>query len=418
MGWGKTSVFLIFFLFSGTLFICFELYHFYLVFQTRVFFEEFESSQIQRSFEDFQTSCVRHDLFHQVFALPSLEGFAEHHFLREISRIESSFHLEALLVTDPAQNLVLGTEAGKLYLRHRGGLSHTPDESIAQSQRFALVRDNKLLGYAYIYFPVVFRELLVLQSYYLKAGFFLFMALFSGGILLVKKLLDRMVDLHRSYTESQRLAKFGTLAAGVAHDIRNPLGIMRLQIQELKDLHSNDSETQALLSSLQSESKRINHSTGSLLVFQKENLVLEDEIDFPSLVAEVLEHEEFKRLKVKLGLEPFQIKGNRDLIYRMFENLLRNADEAGGKGEVRVRIQGSTGGGGYGIKVEDDGEGMQSVHQIFEPFFTTKAHGTGLGLLVVKDAVERHGGRIKCESKLGAGTSFSIYFPLEQPRRI
>ncbi len=414
MGWGKTSVFLLFFLFSGTLFICFELYHLYLVYQTRGFFEEFENSQIQRSFDDFQTTCVEHDLFEKFFTPAGAQGFVQHHFLREISRIESTFHLEALLVTDPSRTLVLGTESGKFYMRSRGEIEHGSDaDSMAHSQRFALVRGKKLLGYAHIFFPVVFRELLVLQSYYLKAGFFLFMALFSGGALLVKKLLDRMVDLHKNYTESQRLAKFGTLAAGVAHDIRNPLGIMRLQIQELKELHSHDPETQALLANLQSETRRINHSTGSLLIFQKEKLTLEDEIRLPDLLVEVVDHDEFKDLNLDLKMDKFQFTGNRDLVYRMFENLLRNAKEAGDEAELKISVRGSLSlqEKGYVIQVKDNGKGMQSVEQIFEPFYTTKTEGTGLGLLVVKDAVERHGGSLKCKSQLGAGTLFEIYFP-------
>ena len=409
---GKNAYLNIFVIFSFLIFLSFQGYHFYLVQQTENYLKDFGRVQSGRAFDDFKKTCLEHELFASLFKSPGKRDLVWSYFRKELSRIERSFYLESILVIDEGNNPLVWSESGAVY---SGQVFDSDALQPIGSHKWTMVPLSKthpeLKGTVCIAFTLPFSDLLSIQKNYLQAGFFLFLALFSAGILLFRQLLDRIFSLQQRYDQSKRLAEFGALAGGVAHDIRNPLSIIKLQLQSLQEMHAGDRETEDFLENISRAVKRVNHTISTLMVFQKENLAFDNEIRFPALIEDMSKGDRFGNHDIILDMAPTILKGNQDLLYRLFENLLKNSSEAIEDGSGEIRILGERNALGYRIDIIDNGVGMESTEKIFDPFFTTKNYGTGLGLLVVKDAVERHGAEISCKSTVGKGTRFTIQFP-------
>lgn len=221
--------------------------------------------------------------------------------------------------------------------------------------------------------------------------------------------------------QSGKMAAVGQLAAGVAHEVNNPLQIILSRVQLLMMRHKEDNGLVKDLRLVESNVKRISRIIRSLLDFARHNSGDEAcrDIDLCYLVQQTvnLMHHLLDKGNVTTRItssdEPVRIEGNVGEIEQAFLNLLINALQAmpeGGGIEIDLSSDGEV----VLVRFRDTGEGIpeENLGRIFDPFFTTreKEGGTGLGLSIVFGIVEKHAGRIEVDSEPGEGTTFMIRF--------
>ncbi|NMO20233.1 GAF domain-containing protein [Pyxidicoccus fallax] len=226
----------------------------------------------------------------------------------------------------------------------------------------------------------------------------------------------------------ERLAALGELSAIVAHEVRNPLGVIFNAVASLRRLLEPGGDAAMLLDILGEESDRLNRIVGDLLdytrprdpVLQHEDLgrVLQDSLEAARAQGGGADRPVVIRSDVEPGLPPVPM--DRRLIRQALVNVAVNAIQSmpqGGMVQVRARREQHAGKEHLRIDVADQGPGIpvELLHRVFEPFFTTKAQGTGLGLAVVKRILEEHRGEIAVDSIPGRGTTFTFRLPLSQP---
>lgn len=221
----------------------------------------------------------------------------------------------------------------------------------------------------------------------------------------------------------QRLAQLGTLLAGFAHEVRNPLSTIGLNLQlVLEEFHDpetpRDKRTQKRLATVEAEVRRLQKILDEFLSFARAPEPRLAPIDLNARLQAVVEfHEpELRELGVTLRFYPGgdvgQVPADWDHLQAAIVNLLRNAKDATpAGGEILVSTKRD---GGYvTIRVTDTGAGMPADVQarVFEPYFSTKRSGTGLGLPTVRRVVEEHGGTLTLQSEVGKGSQFSLRLP-------
>jgi signal transduction histidine kinase len=240
----------------------------------------------------------------------------------------------------------------------------------------------------------------------------------------LRRLLQRQRK-HRAEVASRlahtdQLASLGRLAAGLAHEIKNPLAGIHGALEILRK-DSDDPATSMLYDDMLEELKRVNHTLQLLLESARPRPPRLVPTDVATLVEEAVRllRPGLRRQKIELSYEiasdlpPASIDGGK--IRQVLINLIQNAAEAmEGEGSILVRAGGFPNrGDGVILAVEDDGPGIsdESQRKIFEPFFTTKFTGTGLGLAIARSLVEQHGGSLQVESESGKGSTFYILLP-------
>jgi two-component system NtrC family sensor kinase len=241
------------------------------------------------------------------------------------------------------------------------------------------------------------------------------------------KLEQRQADIeekNRELLQSKKLAAIGTLAAGVAHELNNPLGNIYLSIQvlvrEIGD--SVPAEAKEAANDIMSQTVRVKKIVANLLEFARGREPHFQDVDVNALIRGVLDRFRTVDGQVAYALEASErgavVRADPDQLERVFINLLTNAIEAAlGKSEVRVVVTSSD--AHVQVRVSDTGRGIpaDALDKIFEPFFTTKEKGTGLGLAIVFNILQKHGGDIAVESEQGRGTTFVITLPATQEPR-
>ncbi len=220
------------------------------------------------------------------------------------------------------------------------------------------------------------------------------------------------------------MAAVGQLAAGVAHEVNNPLQIILSRVQLLMLRHQEQDGLVKDLRLIESNVKRISRIIRSLLDFARHNSGEEEhkEIDLVYLVNQTINlmHHLLEKGKVSARLhidddEPSKIAGNTGEMEQVFLNLIINALQAmpgeGGDLEVDIKRMEDQ----VIVRLQDSGEGIpeENLPKIFDPFFTTREEsgGTGLGLSIIFGIVEKHNGRIEVDSEVGQGTTFTLRFP-------
>jgi two-component system NtrC family sensor kinase len=238
----------------------------------------------------------------------------------------------------------------------------------------------------------------------------------------------RLAVARRQLYQSDRLASIGRLAAGVAHEINNPLTGVLVNSSFLHRRAAEGSEERKDLETIVHETKRCREIVKGLLDFSRQAPMSRAMVDINSVIERALRIVDnqllVKNVQVTRALsdELPPIPAAADQIVQVLINLLVNAADAMGPRSGEIFVGTGLGASEQGpvieIKVADNGCGIaeEDLGQIFEPFFTTKdRHGTGLGLAVVWGIVQEHGGLIRVDSKLGRGATFTVQLPVTQP---
>lgn len=238
---------------------------------------------------------------------------------------------------------------------------------------------------------------------------------------------ERLDRLYRA----ERLAAVGQLAAGVAHEIRNPLTAIRSTMQYLlRDLDPGTPKHQ-LIEELLSEVDRINGTVGGLLSLSHSGEIRKSEIDLLTTLSKAVQlvqaraAEQGVEIRSDLAAGDLRVLGDDGQLKQVFLNLLLNALQAmlnGGRISVTVHPwsprpgQISRDASWAEICIKDTGPGMppDQLRRVFDPFYTTKRDGTGLGLAICHGIIEQHAGEIHLESKVGEGTTVAIRLPLAE----
>ncbi len=253
-------------------------------------------------------------------------------------------------------------------------------------------------------------------------SFFIFipLAFFS-----IRRAIDKTRELEKRAMHSERLAFVGTLAGGLAHEIKNPLSTLNINLQLLiEDLQSmtgeNSKKVQRKIQALQKETQRLEEILNDFLRYARgQKLELENH-DINEIVDGVVDFvtPEIKQKNIKI-LKSYdshlpRCRMDSNLIKQAILNVIINAEQAmENGGELMIRT--SRNGKYVQIDITDTGTGIPKdiINKIFQVYFSTKKTGTGLGLPTAKRIIEEHKGTISVQSEEGKGTNFSIKLPID-----
>ncbi|HXL15873.1 MAG TPA: ATP-binding protein [Methylomirabilota bacterium] len=227
----------------------------------------------------------------------------------------------------------------------------------------------------------------------------------------------------------ETLAAIGELSAGIAHEIRNCLNPISGSVEVLQRELKVKGENARLLDLIVRESERLDNFIRELLDYARERPLKCETLDLSELLRDLIDvaerhpDAEGKSLRFSSPEEEVCVHVDSEQMRQVLMNLVLNAleaVEAEGKVEVRIATRRDRPGAGSGstgswvcVEVQDNGIGIAApeVELIFEPFYSTKRGGTGLGLAIANRIVERHGGALEVESRLGAGTTMRVWVP-------
>ncbi len=230
-----------------------------------------------------------------------------------------------------------------------------------------------------------------------------------------------LLAIQKELAKAERLAGLGLLAAGVAHEINNPLAIIRGNTELLLDELPGDAEEQEEVEAIMMEIGRIERIVNNLRVFSRSGMKRVSKFLLGSLLDSILDqvgHQiplETYRIARNYRGKDLEIEGDQDQIRQIFTNLIINGLQAmEGGGILTLDISPDAGGETVSITVADSGPGISQEHleKLFTPFFSTKSSGTGLGLAVSYGIVRDHGGEIRVESEQGKGAIFTVILPV------
>ncbi len=254
----------------------------------------------------------------------------------------------------------------------------------------------------------------------------------SGGVsYVVATFLDRSAEkrLERQLIQSSKLVSIGELSTGIAHEIRNPLAGIRLGLDALDPVVSDDSDASEILTDITRDIARLDRVVSELLNFAKPKPHQPELFDVGKMFRQVsrfirgIANKSRIRLKIQVEPEDLQVCADPYQIQQVVLNLTLNAIQAmeeGGKLTLEARrsenVNWSTSRdnpSGYRIIVRDTGTGIpeELMHRLFDPFFTTKQSGTGLGLTTSLSIVGKHSGELRINSTPDVGTTAQILLP-------
>ena len=242
---------------------------------------------------------------------------------------------------------------------------------------------------------------------------------FLGNVILFRDLTE-VQDLKREIERSQRLASLGKLAAGIAHEIRNPLSSIKGFATYFGERYKQVPEDHKTAEIMVHEVERLNRVIGQLLEFarpmeiQTKNTPIHTVIQNSLKMIEKDAEQKGISIQTRLSTEITQVSLDPDRINQVLLNLYLNAIEAMGHGGILgIELSQDEKSGKIKVAVSDTGVGINSedLDHVFDPYFTTKQSGTGLGLAIVHKIIESHRGEVRLESEPGKGTTVTILLP-------
>jgi two-component system, NtrC family, sensor histidine kinase PilS len=246
---------------------------------------------------------------------------------------------------------------------------------------------------------------------------------FLGRVINFQDLTD-LREMEHHIKRAERLAVVGGMAAGVAHEIRNPLASISGSIELLRSMPQTDPDSSALMGIVTREIDRLNGLLTELLDYTNPRSSKMTPCNLSQLIRDTVQvfaqDPELGKVELRVddasGPDGVEIAADPAKLRQVLWNLLRNGAESAGRGGGHVRVELRPGGDTVELAVIDDGPGVAPEHRerIFDPFFTTKTKGHGLGLAMVQNIVVEHGGLVRLDSRPGEGARFTVQLPYTQ----
>ena len=265
---------------------------------------------------------------------------------------------------------------------------------------------------------------------FLSMGFIVLAGLFSLWFVFQnqKRHLGRIEEMRKRLEQSERLSSLGQLAAGVAHEIRNPLNAIsmasqRLQREYLPCEQDKSQEFGHLTGVIRDEIRRLNVIIEDFLTFSRSRRLELREFSLTEIIEKLvrLMGEEARSRGIALSLKaeasPLMVPMDVDKLQQALINILKNAMESiSGTGSVDILVERQAGDRAL-VRIADTGSGLapEEIEKIFNPDYTTKEKGLGLGLPIAHEIVRGHGGTIRVLSAVGQGTTFEVVLPAKPP---
>lgn len=255
------------------------------------------------------------------------------------------------------------------------------------------------------------------------------------GVIVLLKDVTELLGLERRVWIADKLAAMHTLSAGVAHELRNPLSAIDLNLhlleEDLKEKGLLATQGSRYLHILNAECRRLSVILDNFMKFARPGSVSLHEVDVKALIDHILALMHFEAEERKIRLEQVveeelpPVVGDETHISQVLVNILVNSFHAmpnGGLCQITVTQRETDGKAWVEIAVKDDGVGItkEEISHLFEPFYTTKSSGTGLGLAIAYRIMQDHGGTIQVSSVPGSGTTVVTQFPVavDQPQQV
>lgn len=356
---------------------------------------------------------------------PTLSSARERAVLDQIDRAYDDYREAARQIAQPVRGEVLadGQSRGARFERESErllDLGYQLAESHRESMNYFLTRSNRSLSQMQIVLLTALFLLLLLG-----AGL-----AFSVYKEMIAPLRTKLVEAEALVERSEKLASLGVLAAGVAHEIRNPLTAIKARLFTLQKVVRNDSPEQTDIGVISSEINRLEKIVKDFLLFARptepdfQRVAADEPLrDVAALLQAPLETANIRLLLPADSAQAF-ILIDRNQIKQVLINLVQNAaDSIGRDGTIILGLkldnkrvqQGPT--DVVILEVQDSGKGIPAEVQkrLFDPFFSTKDAGTGLGLSIAALIVQKHGGALRYQTSIGRGTTFGIVLPRARP---
>jgi signal transduction histidine kinase len=274
-------------------------------------------------------------------------------------------------------------------------------------------------------YQTIFRiQILVVITCTVLMGALLVVLIFvvkRGEGIIQKRAMERL-RLKERLSQAERLSALGEMAAGISHEIRNPLGIIRSSAELLKKKVTKIDPSNTMPDIIVEESSRLNSIITNFINFAKPgspklNLCRIEDVIEKNIKFLTMQMKE-KGYTIKKYYQNFlpEIQADADMLYQSFLNIFLNAMQAmpnGGVIEVAIRSNSKV----VTINFNDEGQGIagEILEKIWDPFFTTKEMGTGLGLGMVKNIIESHGGNIQISNRIQGGTQVTVELQVKNP---
>ncbi|MDL1965301.1 MAG: response regulator [Candidatus Desulfofervidus auxilii] len=241
----------------------------------------------------------------------------------------------------------------------------------------------------------------------------------------VKEAIEELRIKEMQLFQSKKLAALGTLLAGVAHELNNPLSNISTSCQILlEEIENTDLDFRKhFLKQIEEQTDKARNIIRSLLEFSRQKEFEKETLNLKDIIQETMSFIRGQvpaRVEIRVEVpESINIYADKQRIQQAFLNIITNAIQSiPNEGIISIKAEVDEDKGFVNIKFKDTGVGIKPeiLPRIFDPFFTTKevGKGSGLGLFVTHEIIERHGGRITVKSKVGEGTSFLVQLPLRK----
>lgn len=354
-----------------------------------------------------------------------------------LSRIHAQSNLEAAYIIAPTLEVIADSRpeiSMRGYVREDSlAIRQALEGSIATSQLHRIAGSNFKNVYSPLFDLDGNNALLVLEA---NAEFLDVLSTFnkglfaglviSAGLLVVITIYlvlatRSLIRTERAMQQSRRLAAMGQMGATMAHEIRNPLGIIKSTADVLREKYQDADKPDELFNFINEETMRLNRLVNDFLSLSRDPVLRLDKYCLNDIIAGAVAQVQSQggnHINIAFSAEErLDIACDKDLLHQTILNLLLNAQQAIGdkKGEInislkkeRVRLKNFV-----TIEIRDNGPGFAGdPAQAFEPFYTTKTSGTGLGLAVSKTLIEKHGGSIRAENSPKGGAVIQISLPM------